>query len=457
MPPSDVWTRDKLIFRIDEFLIVNPLLFLIACVLVAAQFFVPRRIVFAPLLIAAFHVPDIQILPNFSVIRIIILAGLLRASVGHFQICSPRSPLDRLMVMWAGLAILTGFAHGWDDGNPVVQRLGMVYDYVGSYLYARAYIRDSSDILRYGKCLALLMLPLAILLIAEKISGKNSYEVLGATFNMVRHGKVRAAGPFGNAILAGTAGGSSIPLVALLFSNYRSYSISGIVTACLIVFCSSSSGPYLTLFASIASLLFWRWRSYLPWVRKIVILTLIVLHLVMNDPVWYLAAYVDIGGGSTGYHRAELITQAVNHVGEWWLIGTDYTRHWLAYGIDWSSRHIDITNHYIKMGILGGLPLMIAFFAILSSAFKLLGRRIGELRAAKDPDEFMLWCLGAALFAHCISFLAVSYFDQSYIFLFMIIGAIPRLVISDPQNHADKIEKHATQAKYGWVRNKRAC
>jgi hypothetical protein len=444
----------KHIPKADGILFMIPLLFIIACTLGIAQLFVPRRIAFSPLLLAAFHVPDIQFLPNLSVIRIIILAGLIRAFKGHIYRCSLRNPLDRLMIMWAGLAILTGFAHSMDNGNPVILRFGMVFDYVGSYLYARIYIKDSSDILRFGRCLVFVMVPLAMLLIVEKISGQNSYEALGATFKMIRHGHVRAAGPFGNAILAGTAGGTSIPLLVMLFRDYRSYSIVGILTACLIVFCSSSSGSYLTLFVSIVGLLFWRWRSYVAWVRKCVVVSLIGLHLVMNDPVWYLTAYVDIGGGSTGYHRAELITQALNHIEEWWLTGTDYTRHWMPYGIDWSGNHIDITNYYLKMGVLGGLPLMIAFVAILSSAFGLIGRRIGELRAEKNLSEFMLWCVGVALFAHCISFLGVAYFDQSYIFLFMVIGAIPGLVISCPQNHTDKIKESAPKVRYGWVLNK---
>jgi hypothetical protein len=433
---------------------MNPWLFLIACTLGIAQFFVPRRIAFIPLLIAAFHVPDIQFLPNVSVIRVIILTSLLRAFSEHIYFCSLKSPLDRLMIMWASIAIVTAFAHSMDKGSPVIQRLGMVFDYVGSYLYARVYIKDSTDILRFGRYLVLAMVPLAMLLIVEKISGQNSYEVLGATFKMIRHGHVRAAGPFGNAILVGTAAGTSVPLLVMLFRNHRTYSIVGIITAGLIIFCSSSSGSYITLFASIGALLFWRWRSYVALMKKCIVVSLIGLHLVMNDPVWYLTAYVDIGGGSTGYHRAELITQALNHIEEWWLTGTDYTRHWMPYGIDWSGNHIDITNYYLKMGVLGGLPLMIAFVAILSSAFGLIGRRICELRAEKNPSEFMLWCVGVALFAHCISFLGVAYFDQSYIFLFMVVGAIPGLVISCPQNHTEKIKESAPKVRYGWVLNK---
>lgn len=424
---------------------MNSLLFLITCFLVVVQFSVPRRIAFVPLLITVFHIPDIEILPDLSVIRILILAGLLRAFGGQIHIFSFRNSLDQCMFIWAGLAILTGFAHGGDDGNPVIHRIGMVFDYLGSYLYARAYIKDSSDIFVFGKCLALVLLPLAMLMLVEKVSGQNFYEPLGAVFKMEREGHIRVAGPFGNAILAGTAGGTSIPLVVMLFHYHRTHSIMGIIAACLIVFCSSSSGPYLTLFASIFALLMLRWNSYLVWIRRGTIAMLIGLHSVMNAPVWYLAARVDIGGGSTGHHRAELITQALNHIGEWWLTGTDYTRHWMPYGIQWSSRHVDITNYYLKMGILGGIPLMMAFVAILICAFGLIGRHIRNFHIARDPAEFTLWCLGASLFAHCVSFLGVAYFDQSFVLLFIVIGALPGLVSSPSQCSINNMNENAKQ------------
>lgn len=349
------------------------------------------------------------------------------------------------MIAWACLAILTGFAHGNYDGNPVTLRLGMAFEFLSVYLWARTYIINFSDVLRFSKCLVIILVPLAMIMLIEKISGQNLYEPLGAAFKMLREGHRRIAGPFGNAILAGTAGGTSFPFMILLFHYHRAYSIIGIVATCVIVYCSSSSGPYLTIFSSIFALLMWRWRNYLVWFRNGVVATLIGLHLVMSDPVWYLSARIDIGGGSTGYHRAELISQALNHIDEWWLTGSDYTRHWIAYGIEWSTRHADITNFYLKMGVLGGLSVMIAFVGILSCTFGLIGRKIRDLRLVKDSSEFTLWCLGASLFAHCVSFLGVAYYDQSYVLLFLIIGTISGLANTPLQSYTNNANANANK------------
>ena len=149
--------------------------------------------------------------------------------------------------------------------------------------------------------------------------------------------------------------------------------------------------------------------------------------MVMEAPVWYLLARVDLVGGSTGWHRAELINTALGHISDWWLIGTDYTRHWMPYGVVWNSDHADLTNDYIQMGVWGGLPLMLLFIAVFCKAFQLLGQAIHTLRQEGDPAEFVLWCVGSCLFAHCMTFLSVSYYDQSRVALWMLIGVVPGL------------------------------
>lgn len=172
-----------------------------------------------------------------------------------------------------------------------------------------------------------------------------------------------------------------------------------------------------------------------------------LLHLAMQAPVWYLMARIDLAGGSTGWHRAELITAALNHLGEWWMTGTDYTRHWIAYGIDWSAYHTDITNHYIAMGVTGGLPLMLLFIGIMLKGFQMLGRRMRQLRQARDPLEFTLWSVGASLFAHCFTFLSISYFDQSTVPHMLVIGALPGLCLNRIVRVSPSFENPATSGK----------
>jgi hypothetical protein len=229
-----------------------------------------------------------------------------------------------------------------------------------------------------------------------------------------------------HAILAGTAGASSLVLFSLLRATPK-VAILGMVAAATIIYCSSSTGPIGTLLAGLAMLLLWPARRYIPLFCIITVVALVALHAVMKDPVWYLLARIDVTGGSTGYHRARLITAALDHIDRWWLVGTDYTRDWIPYGIEWSRNHVDITNYYIKMGVIGGLPLMLLFICLFVTAFRALGRGINTLRVANDSKQFVLWCASATLFAHCVTLITVSYFDQSIILFSIILGSVPGL------------------------------
>jgi hypothetical protein len=145
----------------------------------------------------------------------------------------------------------------------------------------------------------------------------------------------------------------------------------------------------------------------------------------MNAPAYFLLARIDMTGSSTSWHRAELIDAALRHVSEWWLVGTDYTRHWMSYGVGWSGNHIDITNYYINMGVYGGLPLMLLFITVLAKGFSSVGGVTSQ--SADSPGQqgtrFTMWALGAALFTHSATFISISYFDQSVVFLYLVLAA----------------------------------
>jgi hypothetical protein len=152
--------------------------------------------------------------------------------------------------------------------------------------------------------------------------------------------------------------------------------------------------------------------------------------LVMTRPPYYLVAEIDITGGSTGWHRAFLIEQTIKHLPEWWLFGTDHTRHWMPdQGIAWSEQHTDITNYYIGFGVFGGLPSMLLLIAILWAAFSGLGKVLRERADLERQDAFMIWCMGAALFAHAVTSFSVAYFDQSMVFFWLNIAMISSLRI----------------------------
>lgn len=405
---------------------------ILAFTLVIAQFSLPKRLAFLPLILAVVHfqnVPVFNIGVAFSATKLIVLAGLIRAkSEGRFTWSSSQK-IDLWMMIWAVFAVMTAFFHNPKFVNPFTQRLSMVYDVFGSYLYARAFIKDFDDFIRFLKCLAYSVLPLAALIGVEKIAQTNIYYLMGDIQQgvAIREGRVRASGSFSHPILMGTFGATSfLLLVGLLRVDRKALKWGGAACAA-VVLCSASSGPLATLFSGLMVMALWRFRESVGWIRRVVLFTVVLLHIVMQAPVWYLMARIDLAGGSTGWHRAELITAAVNHLHEWWLIGTDVTRHWMPYGVEWNAEHIDITNHYIHMGVTGGVFLIFAFAMIILKAFGALGKKMTALRKQKDPSEFTLWCIASVLFAHCFTFISISYFDQSNTHFFMMLGSVPAL------------------------------
>jgi uncharacterized membrane protein len=121
--------------------------------------------------------------------------------------------------------------------------------------------------------------------------------------------------------------------------------------------------------------------------------------------------------------------QASKHLSEWWLVGTDYTRHWMPTGLSLYADSSDITNYYLHFGVMAGLPRMLLFIGCLWVAFRYVGETVRrEERISISSDSaFMAWALGASLASHAATGLSVSYFDQSFVFLYLTLAVIVSL------------------------------
>lgn len=410
---------------------MSPLLLVLCLVLVVLQFRLPRHWAFLPLLIAACHTPYVPFMGGMTVARVLILMGLVRAATNGWLSWSPRSRLDLLVAAFAAIALLSTIGHPWEPYNPLIVRLRLVLDVVGTYLYMRAYLANYESLESFSSSLAVILIPFAFFLLMEKQSGINPYAAVGAgnLYSLVREGNIRAQGPFGTPILSGTVGASAIALMIPLLAKRRRLAIAGISAAVIVTYASASSGPIGTLGLSVGAVAFWRFRQYLKPAVYGTCALLLLLHFVKERPIWYLMALLDLVGGSTGWHRARLIDEAVKHLDEWWLTGTDYTRHWMPYGLTTVPEHCDLTNYYIHLGVIGGLPLTICLLAIIWRSLKELGQGIRKAAERSEEEEFALWCVGSTIFAHSITFLSISYFDQISMFFWGLLGGITGFLI----------------------------
>ncbi|MCX7727668.1 MAG: O-antigen ligase family protein, partial [Chitinispirillaceae bacterium] len=311
-----------------------------------------------------------------------------------------------------------------------INRMGNTTDAMGIYFIARFLLAEPDDIKSLIKGMAIILLPLGFLMLIEMKTGRNFFSDFGGVpeITVVRHGKLRCQGAFAHPILAGTAGAVSFPFMVyfILTKTSRVIGIIGVISTLAMVVTSNSSGPIMTLFFGIVGLFFWRWRFKMKIVRIFILLTLVGLNFVMKSPVWYLLAKIDLTGSSTGWHRAELINSALIHLQEWWLVGTNYTRHWMPTGVSWSPDHTDITNHYLHFGVIGGLPTMVCFIMMIVKGFRLIGILIRKEYLEKE-EHLLFWTAGSILFAHVMTFFSVSYFDQTSVFLYTLFAIIGSL------------------------------
>jgi len=268
----------------------------------------------------------------------------------------------------------------------------------------------------------------------EKISSRNVFGLLGGVplVPNVRNDTIRAQGPFMHAILAGTFGGTLLPLFFWLWKVARSkfLAVIGMISSTVIVLSAASSTAIMALFAGVFGLCLWPFRKKMRQIRWGIVILLFSLNLVMKAPVWFLIARVDIVSGSTSYQRAYLIDQFVRHFGDWWLVGTYQSE-------DWGTDMWDHTNQFVAEGETGGLATLICFIAMISVSFAMIGKARKAVEGDKEK-EWYLWILGVLLFSHIVGYFGISYFDQTRFYWFaslaMISAATAPILASQPIN-----------------------
>lgn len=405
--------------------LLHPLVAVALVVAIALIFFLPRKHVIIPLLLAIFLIPKGQVVviggAHFTAAKILFLTGMIRWFITRGSLTVPGgwNPIDRAFALWAFCYPLV-FSLQWMQSQAVIKSIGDSVDNLCGYFVLRFLIKDAEDVRRVIRVFAGLSAVMALCMLNEQFTGQNIFGLLGGVRRIpdIRDGSIRASGVFQHSILAGCFGGTLLPLFVSLWTDQKSRLMAfvGIISATLIVGASKGSTPALAYVAGIFALTLWPCRRQMRFLRWGLALTLLGLHLVMNGPVWSLIEKVDMTGSSSSYHRYMLMDNCIRHFSTWWLLGCKEYDTW---GFDmW-----DLSNQYVAYAVTGGVVTLVCFIAIIVRSFAAIG--IARRRIAGDRKrEWLYWCLGAALFAHVAAYLGIGYFDQMQFAWFALLAII---------------------------------
>lgn len=397
-------------------------------VLGTAMLLVPRRWAILPILVMACFISPAQRLViggfDFDLLRLMVVFGWTRLLVrGELQPIGFKW-IDAVTIAMAIIGTIT-YTMLRGDSAALTNRLGWSFDLLGMYFLFRFIVRDWKTVETAAIGFVVLSMPVAFFFVIEWMTGRNLFAVLGGVREIthVRGGRLRCQGAFAHPILAGCFWATLLPMMAALWwrdAAGRVLAAVGCFFAVVIIFCSSSSTPIMTVLFVVFAAAMFPIRHWMKWVFAAAVLATIILDLIMNKPVYHLIGRINVFSSSTGWHRFNIIDQAVKHFHEWWQLGIIDTWHW---GVT------DITNQYVLAGIRGGFFTMLALILIMALAYILVGRTWRYVQR----DRYLLamsWAMGVALFAHTVTFISVSYFGQIDVIWYLLLASIASLAPS---------------------------
>jgi len=414
--------------------IVSPVALLIVLVAGGMICVLPRRKVIAPFLVAGILIPTDQVLLlgplHFPMLRVLIIFAAVRmfrakSSKGFEIFSGGMNGIDKAIILMTIVMMVDGILL-WGPAGEVIFQLGNMYTVFGTYFFLRFLIKDLDDVKQTLKVFACIAGVAAAIMIGEQATGRNVlYTALGGARASVlgsvmsRDDHLRATGCFGHPILAGTFGGILLPLFVGLWvkeKKERKYAALGIVSAIVMAFAAASSTALSGFLGGIVALCCWPLRRGMRVIRWTIAIVLVSLHLVMKAPVWDLVSRIDLAGGSSGYHRSQLIDQCIRHFWDWALIGTK------DFG-SWGWDMWDLSNQYVAAADTTGLVPLLLLLTVIVLGF----RYVGRARRASSRDhkqEVFIWGLGASLFANVVAFFGIAYFDQTIIAWYALLAMI---------------------------------
>lgn len=334
------------------------------------------------------------------------------------------------MIVYVGIVLATR-----PSMLTIENRSGFVMDTWFAYLVARFIITDKRALISVIKCIAIVLVPLAILGCIETFIGWQPFIPLrrfipwrqhdpeAEIVKVIRWGLVRAVGPFNHPILFG--GGFAIFLPLIYYLRYEKSPwriLSYILTATAIIgaFTSMSVGPWIMVAVAIFCLAMERYKLWLKPTIIFFIASCLLVELVSNRHFYHVfASYGSMLGGA-GWHRAKLIDVAIEHFDQWWFVG--YKGQDPGWGHYFGMVRTDVTNEYLAAGVRYGMAGIISLCGILFVAFR--GLTTAYKKVIHPVTRTLYWTLGSMLVSIAVTWMAAHFFGQLISLFYCSLGMI---------------------------------
>jgi hypothetical protein len=396
---------------------MNPvgILLTLGCVLAVA--ILPRRGAALGLFAAVCYITQGQMIDvggfHFTSVRFVLLAGFIRVVAKGELRSSPLNMIDKVLILFALVTMIVSSVRMgvWQE------QVGNAYNLLLSYFVLRGLVADWEEAQELFAGLAVLIVPLALCMILESLTGKNVFDFMGGHDDeSMREGRYRCIGSFRGPHTSGTFGATLMPMfVGLYFMSVRQrpVAVAGFIAATIMTYTANASGPLMAFLSCMLGLAFWPVRTNMKRVRQGLVVMLVLLGFTMKAPIWYIMAKISSITGGDGWYRSYLMEQCWNHMSDWWLMGTSDTSTWAVTLMSWGGA--DLCNLYVSCAANAGLASLILIILLLVLCFRYLGLALAVARDSAPEAEMLLWCLGAALFAHVVTLFSVTYFDQMHV------------------------------------------
>jgi hypothetical protein len=396
--------------------VITSITIIITVILSISILVVPRKYFLWPFIVAACFIPDsgrVMIASlDFTPLRICVLFGVLRLLVRGEVIRIHWNKFDKLFFIWLILGAII-YVFRWGDLGALIYKSGVLFDGLGLYWIFRQGISSWQYVELLVKWFATCAIISALFVISERITHVNLFSFLGNVDTGFIRDRYRCYGAFGSSIIMGLFWASLIPwfLAYIKAKSDIILNITAVTSSLICVVLSGSSTPFITVGAILFFFALYRYRAYGRQIALGFCFLLFALHVVMKAPVWHLISRVSIFSSSTGWHRYNLIDQAIKHFDEWILFGSDTNLERWGWGLH------DLANQYLFEGVFGGGVTLLVFIILLIYAVKITGAF--SLHGNNVKYKWLSWGICVSILGHCVSFLAMTYFTQMKMVLYL--------------------------------------